>query len=399
MKNHRSAFRQLSWILLSAATLLATACGGGGSASSAEAAAAPARVEITTKAVLLTETGQTKTLSARVLDSTGKEITATVDWESTQPGQISVNSAGQVTALGDGGSGQITARVGALKSAPLMVFHSKVPTGTLLLTDTQIVGEPVETSPNATPSMRNTYSVRLSGAAAPMVGQLVINTEAKIVVGRVQAVNTDASGVHTVTLGLVSMREALPTLNIDETISLSNSEVIIPDAVSAQFDVTRNGSSFTFTPKQLGKAQPLARAQAAVPKAHALGATGTSASGPLGECKTAVDGASGAGSLPISVLPTNPFTVDINPSLQTKFTRANGLERLVVHSLSSFPYRGLWLFLSVGLFQWVLVPNWEENLPLRIWHWVHASALRVLSIWGWYARLGAVAHHWRNLAL
>ena len=316
-------------------TTALVACGGGGSGTpSSDASATPARVEITTQAVLLTETGQTKALSARVLDSTGREITASVSWESTQPGQISVNSAGQVTALGDGGGGQITARVGELKSAPLMVFHSQVPAGTLLLTDAQIVGEPEETTPDATPSINNTYRVRLSGVAAPAVGQLVMNTEAKIVVGRVRAVSTDANGVHTVTLGLVPLREALPTLRIDETIDLSQAEVIIPDAVSAQFVVVRNGSSFSFSPKQLGAALPLARAQAAVaPRVQAQGATGTRSSGPLGVCKAAIDGASGAGSLPISILPSKPFRVDLTPSLETRFTPENGLERLVVHTV------------------------------------------------------------------
>lgn len=322
--------RALFTILLT--TLVA--CGGGGSGSpSTDASGTPASVEITTQAVLLTETGQTKALSARVLDSTGREITATVSWESTQPGQISVNSAGQVTALGDGGSGQITARVGELRSAPLLVFHSQVPAGTLLLTDAQIVGEPEETSPGAAPSASNTYRVRLSGVAAPAVGQLVLNTEAEIVVGRVQTVSTDASGVHTVTLGLVPLREVLPTLRINETIDLSQAPVTIPADVLANYNVAREGTRYTFTPKVTVAA---ARAAAAMYRSGAksrdsvAAASGTSALPPFKECEFTVEGAGGADSLPIQLDKVPGFTVEFKPALDMVHTPEGGLERLVL---------------------------------------------------------------------
>jgi alpha-tubulin suppressor-like RCC1 family protein len=280
--------------------------------------------------VLLTETGQTKALSARVLDSTGREITATVSWESTQPGQISVTSAGQVTALGDGGSGQITARVGELRSAPLMVFHSQVPAGSLLLTDAQIVGEPEETTPDATPSINNTYRVRLSGVAAPAVGQLVMNTEAKIVVGRVRAVSTDANGVHTVTLGLVPLREALPTLRINETIDLSQAPVTVPADVLANYDVAHEGTRYTFTPKFTAAAARAASQRASGAKARAAAASGTSALPPFKECEFTVEGAGGAGSLPIQLDKVPGFTVEFKPALDMVHTPEGGLERLVL---------------------------------------------------------------------
>lgn len=328
--------RALSIALLATALV---ACGGGGSGTpSADASATPASVEITTRAVLLTETGQTKALSTRVFDSTGREITATVSWESTQPGQISVNSAGQVTALGDGGSGQITARVGELRSAPLMVFHSQVPADTLLLTDAQIVGEPEETTPDAAPSLDNTYRVRLSGVAAPAVGQLVMNTEAKIVVGRVRAVSTDANGVHTVTLGLVPLREALPTLRIDETIDLSQAPVTVPADVLANYDVAHEGTRYTFTPKaasaaalRAAAAQRASGASAskAFASASAPAAIGTRVQ-PFKECEISLEGAGGADSLPIQLDKVPGFTVEFKPALDMVHTLEGGLERLVL---------------------------------------------------------------------
>lgn len=308
-------------LMILVASSLLTACGGGG--AGADATATPARVDITTSAVLLTETGQTKVLSARVLDSQGRDMTATVAWESTQPGQISVDSAGLVTALGEGGSAQITARVGGLKSAPLLVFHSRVPEGTLLLTDAQIVGEPVETDPLATPSISNTYSVRLSGVAAPAVGQLLLNTEAKIVVGRVQAVSTDANGVHTVTLVLVPLREILPTLRIDETIDLSQAEMTIPADVLETYDVTREGTRFTFTPKP-------AAARAAAAKARPAAVSGTMALPPFKACEGTVEGTGGADSLPFKLSKVPGFSLDFKPALDILHTPEHGLERVVL---------------------------------------------------------------------
>ncbi|WP_310566672.1 hypothetical protein [Hydrogenophaga sp.] len=309
-------------LMILVASSLLTACGGGG--AGADATATPARVDITTSAVLLTEPGQTKVLSARVLDSQGRDMTATVAWESTQPGQISVDSAGLVTALGEGGSAQITARVGGLKSAPLLVFHSRVPEGTLLLTDAQIVGEPVETDPLATPSISNTYSVRLSGVAAPAVGQLLLNTEAKIVVGRVQAVSTDANGVHTVTLVLVPLREILPTLRIDETIDLSQAEMVIPADVLDTYDVTREGTRLTFTPKPA-----VVRAAAARARPAAV-VSGTMALPPFKECEGTVEGTGGADSLPFKLSKVPGFSLDFKPALDILHTPENGLERLVL---------------------------------------------------------------------
>lgn len=266
-----------------------------------------------------------------MLDANGNEIAATVTWESTQPGQISVNSAGQVTALGDGGSGQITARVGELKSVPLMVFYSQVPAGTLLLTDAQIVGEPEETSPDAAPSMDNTYRVHLSGVAAPAVGQLVMNTEAKIVVGRVRAVSTNANGVHTVTLGLVPLREALPTLRIHETIDLSHAEVTVPADVLANYDVAQVGARYTFMPKvtvAATRANP--SASGATARAKAAAASGTSALPPFKSCELTIEGVGGAGSLPVKLDKVPSFTVEFKPALDMVHTPEGGLERLVL---------------------------------------------------------------------
>lgn len=313
-------------------SLALAACGGG--AAPDEPTASPARVEILDGAALLTETGQTRALTARVLDSQGREITATVAWESSRPENVGVSASGELTAVGSGGSSQITARVGNLRSAPMLAVHTPVAAGAVLLTDEQIVGDPEETSPGAAPSASNTYRVRLSGVAAPAVGDLLVNTGGKVVAGRVLAVQS-ADGVHVVTLALVPARELFPRLNIHEVIDLNEADVEIPEAIAAQYDVQRVGNTFTFTPKpgQVSLSasavqRPLASSSGRA-KAQALGDDFNL--GPFA-CKPALDGAAGAGSEVMALTVPPLFTVSLNPRLDILSTEAHGLERLVLHS-------------------------------------------------------------------
>lgn len=311
------------------------ACGGGGTV--ADPQATPAKVEITAGAVLFTESGESRALKARVLDSNGREITTAVSWESSNPVQIGVSSNGELTALGGGGVSQITARVGDLRSAPMLAVHTPVPTGSVLLTDEQIVGDPEETMPGAAPSAANTYRVRLSGVAAPVVGDLLINTGGKVVVGRVQAVQS-ADGVHQVTLGLLPLREVFPQLRIDEVIDLGQADATIPDEVRQNYDVRREGNTYRFTPKP-GLSVPAAvlRPQSQRATSAAVGpVSGTVALPPFKKCEATLEGAGGAGSLPVKLDKLPSFSLDFSPKLHTRYTPETGLERMVVSTDATF---------------------------------------------------------------
>jgi hypothetical protein len=199
------------------------------------------------------------------------------------------------------------------------------------------VGEPEETTPGAVASVGNTYQVQLTGMPAPALGSLLINTEGKVVAGRVQAVQT-TDGIHRVTLVLVSAREMFPQLNLNEVIDLNRAEVVIPAAIQAQYDIRREGNTFTFTPKpgQISLSasallKPLAKSSGRETAQASLAEIGEAKLGPF-TCKGVIDGAAGAGSLPIALTLPPAFTVALNERLDIVSTPANGLERFVLHS-------------------------------------------------------------------
>jgi hypothetical protein len=215
---------------------------------SAGGSSAVARIEILQTGLLLTREGDTRQLSAVAYDAAGNVLGAPVTWTSTSPENISVDSGGKVTAITANGSGQIVAEVDCVKSAPLLVVVTDPVADAVLLTDSQIVGTPVETDPNAVPSFSNTYQVVLSGVSPPAIGAILLGTESKPVAGRVVAVSVAGSNA-TVTLQMVSIPEILPNLNLNETIDLSRAPMSFSPEIAAAFDILRTGNSFTFTPK------------------------------------------------------------------------------------------------------------------------------------------------------
>jgi len=298
--------------------------------TSSSVAAMPARIEVTSPIVLLTAPNQTQALTARVLDEKGNEIAATVTWESSNPTGISVDINGVVTARGTDASAQITASIGTLRSIPLLVAYTQIANGALLLTDAQIVGDPVETDPNAAFDVNNTYSIKLSGVAAPSVGQVVVNSGNKPVVGRVKAVSTSA-GVHTVTLGMVAVKDALPNLHLKASFDLRNLPVQIPAAVLADYDVVREGSSFTYTPKAATSAniKPRTLEKASV-NANPASTLASADVGKSIQCEFTVEGIAGKGSPPIQLSKLPSLKVDFNPDMNLEYNPIDGLKELVL---------------------------------------------------------------------
>jgi hypothetical protein len=328
--------RGLAFVVAGVLSGFLAACGGGGP-DTAEAPPTPVSVEITSTGALLTQAGQTRALRARVLDGNGREIAAAVSWESTRPENIRVSAAGDLLAVGSGGASQITARVGNLRSAPLLAVYTEVPAGAMLLTDTQIVGEPEETDPAAAPSLANTYRVRLAGGPVPQLGALLLNTGSKIVGGRVQSVLT-VDGEHLVTLVRVAAKDMFPNLQLDEVFDLRQAEVVIPPALQNSYTVRRDGERYVFEPipGRVGLAGAGTRGAAAPgdrlqPQAVSV----EFKKGPF-DCKPALDGAAGAGSEVIALTAAPSFSVTLSPSLDVKYTRANGLERFVLRAQPGF---------------------------------------------------------------
>ena len=119
-----------------------------------------------------------------------------------------------------------------LVSPPLVVIVANAAAGALLLTDAQIVGDPVEADPSAPPSRNNFYRVTLAPEVAlPTVGSLLGGTGSKPLSGRVVAVEAAS---RTVTLEPVHPRALLPDLNVNEVIDLAQAEATINPEVAAR---------------------------------------------------------------------------------------------------------------------------------------------------------------------
>lgn len=288
--------------------------GGGGGGSSV---ATVATVEIQQTGLVLTESGATRQLSAVAYDAQGNPLDASFSWSSTTPADIDVDSSGKVTAKKANGSSQIIAEANGVRSAPLLTVVTMLPAGAIPLTDAQIVGDPVETDPEAEPSFDNTYKVVLSGISPPAVGALLINTESKPVAGKVVAVDT-VGGQTTVTLRLVSLREMFPYLNINEKIDLSQAPVEVNPDIAAAYDIQHSGNTYTFTPKPVASPLLAASMAGAVTMPAAAGST------TLGPFKCEAD----ISAIQLSVPPVISLAQDF--SLDLVYTSAAGLERLVV---------------------------------------------------------------------
>jgi hypothetical protein len=274
------------------------------------------RIEIRPAALVLAGVGDFRDLVAVAYGAQGNVLNVAFRWTSSRSDAIAVDENGRVTALVANGSAQIVAEAGGVSSVPLLAIATVVPTGTILLTDAQIVGDPFDTDPQAEPDPGNTYRVVLTGVTPPPLGSLILNTEGKPVGGRVVEVE-DVGGHVTVTLRLVALTELLPDLTIDEVIDLSRAAVVFPPELAASYDIVRDGDTITFTPRSSGAG--------ATPQ-RALGPIGTTALGPF-SCEGSITGA--GTSLPISLGVPPVVSVSFSPTVDLVYTSANGLERLV----------------------------------------------------------------------
>ena len=352
MKKGKSAsvrqglFGRLAQFGLSAGLALSLlACGGGAGggnpgsnsgAASSSASSTPASIEIAPNTVLLTQTGQTKPLNATVRDAGGNTVTAPLTWESSNPQAVSVNAQGVLTAVGSGSS-QITARTGEVRSAPLLAVRTDVPAGAVLLQDSQIVGEPEATDPTAPPNPANTYRVRLTGVAAPQVGALLLNTESKIVGGRVQSVQT-VGGDYVVTLERVPARQMFPRLQLRELFDLSQAEVVFPADLQSSYTIARDGNTYTFAPIPGRVELNPSSAKPATASGDRLQKAAASSDFKIGpfKCKSTLDGAAGAGSEVLALSSPPVFSASFKPSVDVIYTEANGLERFVLVAEPAF---------------------------------------------------------------
>jgi len=284
-----------------------------------------ARVQIAPQGLLLTGSGDSAQLTATPLDADGEPISGLPPptWSSDESGTVSISSGGLASAEASSGSAQIRATIAGVSSNAVLATIAAPAAGALLITDSQVVGVPVLADPDALPSFDSLFEVTLTGIGPPAIGTLVIDTESKPIVGRVVGVEDLGGGQIRLTLHLVTAEEAFPSLDIDETIDLRGAPVEINPEITADYDVSRSGDKFSFTPK------PNAAGAVAQRSGRAGTPIGTGAQlGPFSECEG--ETTPGSSSLPISLSAPPLFTVEFDPSLEILYS-ASDLEKLAIH--------------------------------------------------------------------
>ncbi|NJK45337.1 MAG: hypothetical protein HC933_14645 [Pleurocapsa sp. SU_196_0] len=98
------------------------------------------RLEVSPAALLMTTETEKRQLTVRALNAAGQDVNAAITWTSSRPEQVSVSGSGELEARVGLGASQIVARVGDVKSAPVLVSVAQPAAGVTLLQDAQVRG-------------------------------------------------------------------------------------------------------------------------------------------------------------------------------------------------------------------------------------------------------------------
>lgn len=195
-----------------------------------------ARVEIAGGGFLLAGAGASRSLAATVFDNFGAVMPdEEVAWESSDGAVITVNSAGVVSAVGGSGSAQVVARSGGVKSSPVLVTVGGLAPGAVLLDDDEFTSEPVPVDPSLGFRVGALFTVGVQDAGALSLGDIVVSSGARQVVGRVSQVNGDILTLEVAPLGDVFPDLVLP----DQTLSHSVANVKVDGAAAEYFTSSR----------------------------------------------------------------------------------------------------------------------------------------------------------------
>jgi hypothetical protein len=152
-----------------------------------------ARVEVNPGTVLLTASGQTKTLTAQAFDQNNKPMSATFSWVSSKPETVSINSGGTVQANAPLGSSQITASSDGVQSVAIVAAIVEPADGAILVSDSQVVVDPAMLEPKLGNFVGAKLKVTLTGVSNLAPGNLIVPSENKAFAGRVIS-STDVGG-------------------------------------------------------------------------------------------------------------------------------------------------------------------------------------------------------------
>lgn len=183
------------------------------------------RVDITPASALLTAVGASVTLQAAAYDASGRRVSATVKWVSSNPAEVAVDAKGRATAKVAAGSSQITAEVNGVRSKPVLVSVVKLNPNVVVVTDAQITSGVTGVTPAPDGSAVGTqFQLTLSGVT-PKPGQVLLSSGASPVTGQVLA-SVPSGKQAVVTLQTVPMSAVYQDLSVAQQVSLTSADVI-----------------------------------------------------------------------------------------------------------------------------------------------------------------------------
>jgi hypothetical protein len=206
------------------------------------AAGTTASIDLEQSASLLTGVGQSKLLGARPVDGQGVPVAGSVSWQSSNPTDVSVDSAGRITSNAIG-SAMVFATANGVKSQPVFVIVADPQPGTLMLEDSQVVavGGPLNLGSDRVAGVGTRYEVTVTGVApAPAPGTVVLAAGDAAVAGKVASTRADGSNL-VLTLEIASLPDTLARYDIDWDIDLS-SVPVDPIEVEGPITVTSTQS-------------------------------------------------------------------------------------------------------------------------------------------------------------
>ncbi|MEK6598355.1 MAG: Ig-like domain-containing protein, partial [Gemmatimonadota bacterium] len=308
------------------ATITATADGVSGTATVTVTPAQPASctdcLEVVPSALLLTGVGAQQQIVAFLVDVSGRRTAVAATFESSNPAVVAVTPAGRVTAAANLGSSQLTARAGALTSAPVLALVAQPAPGALLVSDSQIEGGIVAVDPAAPYKPGWQYRVRLRGPV-PAVDQVVLGTGATPVGGRVVSVTNVGDGKTDVVLALLPISGMFAAISVNQQVSLAQAASTAPAATAAAFAVEKlPDGTLRYRARDGHRRLSLSNVRASTP-----GFAPNAVEFDLGpfSCEAKVEGAL---SFPL-ILEAFSFDLSPNLTLDLVFT-AGSLQRLVV---------------------------------------------------------------------
>lgn len=209
---------------------------------------APARLELSPAAFLLTPAAASKTLTLKGFDAQGAEVGVEgATWTSSRPDVVSVDANGVAKALKTPGSATLTATVNGLAIRATVATVEPV-SNALLVTDAQLgrALEPVDPVAKFGPGFQ--LKVSLVGVSPPAVGAVLIASETAPLAGKVVAVDGQK-----VTLEIVPLAQVFKAIDFREKFSNLPEEIPVRTREAFSTQANADGTT-TFT---LKKAQPL----------------------------------------------------------------------------------------------------------------------------------------------